>query len=184
MNIVAVNTSGEVYYRPDTTLLRENNDLYVPEGVDRLSFVPVLFIRLSQAGKCVQPQYAGRYFDSISFGLFFSESSDRELAFRCCIDRTTVIPEPYYNKVTLEKADNRYEVGRNGTAAFTVLAGDIGDIVAEALARASEKTSLRRGDFLAVELDCERIAAERSGEQIRFKGEWCENELFNFDIIF
>lgn len=184
MNIVAVTSKGQVYFRPDTTLLRENNDLYVPEEVERLSFVPVLFARLSQAGKCVRPQYAERYFDSIAFGLFFSESSDEELAFRSCIDRTTVIPEPYYSKVTLEKADNRYEVRRNGKAVFSILAEDVATKVSAALSRASEKTSLRRGDFLAVELDCEQVAAERDGEAARFKGEWCENGLYDFDIIF
>ena len=52
MNIIVKPYSGQhCYCRPDTTWERENKDFYVPDGVENLRWAPVLFARISKAGK-------------------------------------------------------------------------------------------------------------------------------------
>ena len=58
------------------------------------------------------------------------------------------------------------------------------DLLEEALCNASQLTSLRIGDFVAVELkDLQKLAAREEGD-IAVKGEFCEKEIFGFNIIF
>ena len=58
MNII-VQPYGKTlgYCRPDTTWERENKDFYVPESVDTLLWTPVLFARISKAGKCIGEKF-------------------------------------------------------------------------------------------------------------------------------
>ena len=58
------------------------------------------------------------------------------------------------------------------------------DLLEEALCNASQLTSLRIGDFVAVELrELQKLAAREEGN-IAVKGEFCEKEIFGFNIVF
>ena len=54
----------------------------------------------------------------------------------------------------------------------------------EAICTASQLTSLRIGDYVAVELAPQQLLAARTDYQTQFTGYFCENETFNFKIIF
>ena len=70
MNIIVKPYGSELCYcRPDTTWERENRDFYVPEGIGNISWAPVIFARVSKAGKCISPKFASRYFDAFGFGM-------------------------------------------------------------------------------------------------------------------
>jgi hypothetical protein len=58
------------------------------------------------------------------------------------------------------------------------------DLLEEALCKASELTSLRIGDFIAVELAAPTVLAKREDGEVSVKGEFCEKEIFDFKIIF
>ena len=55
--------------RPDTSWEREDKDLYAPDFVDGYLFSPVLFVRISKAGKCIGRKFAGRYYDAVNYGI-------------------------------------------------------------------------------------------------------------------
>ena len=58
------------------------------------------------------------------------------------------------------------------------------DLLEESICKASELTSLRIGDFVAVELrELQKLACREDGN-IAVKGEFCEKEIFSFNIIF
>lgn len=177
--------SDRCYCRPDTTWERENRDFYSPECVYEIYRTPVLFARISKAGKCIGEKFVSRYYDGIGFGMLmycsFSKDEPREtvMAFGSCVDHTSVLPHPLYNPLVLESEENTFEMTEDGAAAYSSASGkDKTAILQEAICKASELTSLRIGDFVAVEL----------GEMHPVKGShikaaYCGNDTIDFRII-
>jgi hypothetical protein len=65
-----------------------------------------------------------------------------------------------------------------------VILSEAKDLLEEALCKASELTSLRIGDFVAVELAAPAALARREDGEVAVKGTFCEKEIFDFKIIF
>lgn len=193
MNIIVRPYGSDMCYcRPDTTWERENRDLYSPDCVNAWNWTPVLFARISKAGKCISPKFASRYYDSLNFGaLLYIGGAD--VASGSCADHTSILPLPLFNPVVMETEGNRFEVVKNEEVVFsleTPAAGSLQDTssliqAAEAaICKASELTSLRIGDYVAVELAPASVLAEKTEGSLSLKATFCENEIFNFKIIF
>ena len=58
------------------------------------------------------------------------------------------------------------------------------EAIEDAICKASQLTSLRIGDFVAVELAPSALLSERKEGSLEFKATFCENEIFSFRIIF
>lgn len=182
MNITVLDINGTVSCRPDTTWEREDKDFFAPDAVERLSYVPVLFARISKAGKCIGTKYAGRYYESICYGVLLYVEGHASGAF---FDRTSVLPAATYSKVTLEKADNRFELRKNGEIICTAENGtDSLQRIEKAITEASVIVSQRIGDLVVLELDSRKPLTERSEGSTRISGTYCENPLFDFKIVF
>jgi hypothetical protein len=193
MNIIVRPYGSDMCYcRPDTTWERENRDLYSPDCVNAWNWTPVLFARISKAGKCISPKFASRYYDSLNFGaLLYIGGAD--VASGSCADHTSILPLPLFNPVVMETAGNRFEVVKNEETIFsleTPVAGSLQDSASliqaaeAAICKASQLTSLRIGDYVAVELAPASVLAEKTEGSLSLKATFCENEIFNFKIIF
>lgn len=193
MNIIVKPYGSDLCYcRPDTTWERENRDLYSPDCVNAWNWTPVLFARISKAGKCISPKFASRYYDSLSFGtLLYIGGAD--VASGSCVDHTSILPLPLYNPVVMETEGNRFDVVKNEETIFsleTPAAGSLQDSASliqaaeAAICKASQLTSLRIGDYVAVELAPASALAEKTEGSLSLKATFCENEIFNFKIIF
>ena len=185
MNIVIKPYGSELCYcRPDTTWERENRDLYSPDCVNEWHWTPVLYARVSKAGKCINPKFVDRYFDSVNFGaLLYIGGTD--IAFGSCADHTSILPSPLFNPVVLENEENKFEVRKNDEAVFcTATDSELSNAIKEAICKASMLTSLRIGDMVAVELAPAKALCNKSEGEISFKGTYCENDIFGFKIIF
>ena len=179
MNITVKPYDRELCYcRPDTTWEKEGKDFYVPDGVEKVLWTPVVFARISKAGKCVGAKFVSRYYDGFGIGALLY-CSDEDLAFSSCLDHTSLLPMPLYNPVVLDNKDNEYILGK--------LKGNLEGIkeaLEDAICKASELTSLRIGDFVAIELAPASLLAERKEGSLDFKATFCENEIFSYRIIF
>jgi hypothetical protein len=193
MNIIVMPYGSDMCCcRPDTTWERENRDLYSPECVNAWEWTPVLFARISKAGKCISPKFASRYYDSLNFGaLLYIGGADK--ACGSCADHTSILPLPLFNPVVMESEGNKFEVVKNEEVIFsleTPVADSLQDIAKllqaaeKAICRASQLTSLRIGDYVAVELAPASVLAEKTEGSLSFKATFCENEIFNFKVIF
>ncbi len=187
MNIIIKPYGRDTFHcRPDTTWERENKDFYSPECVNDLAWAPILFVRISKAGKCIGAKFAARYYDAFGFGaLMYIGDFMPCLASASCADHTSLLPFPLYNPVVLENEGVEYEVIKNDESIFKTAAG--GSLKAEieaAVCKASQLTSLRIGDFVAVELAPVAPLASRTDGQVSFKAGFCENELYCFKIVF
>lgn len=182
MNIIVKTYGSEFCYcRPDTTWERENKDFYVPECAECLYWTPVLFARVNKAGKCIGKKFVSRYYDAVGCGILLY--TGRDIAFASCADHTSLLPMPLYNPVVLEGEDNVFEVLKNGESILTDRHLSK-DMLEETVCRASALTSLRIGDFVAVELAPMQKLASRDEEKAQLKVSYCGTDLFDLKILF
>ena len=173
MNIIVKPYGSDLCYcRPDTTWERENKDFYSPECVNEIYWTPVIFARISKAGKCVGKKFVERYYDGVGCGMLMYCGNS------AVVDKSSILPHPLFLPVVLE---DEKEFVVNGTS---IILNEAKNLLEEAICNASQLTSLRIGDFVAVELrGLEKLACKENGN-IAVKGEFCEKETFSFNIIF
>ena len=232
MNIIVKPYGSDLCYcRPDTTWERENKDFFSPECVNEIYWTPVVFARVSKAGKCVGKKFVERYYDGVGCGMLLycgkamvsngplptswappptrgwenaisdqmpshntphdttpCESSAGVRSLSEVVDRSSILPHPLFQPVVLED-EKEFTVstkvaGTGSNAEASVILSEAKDLLEEALCKASELTSLRIGDFVAVELAAPAALARREDGEVAVKGTFCEKETFDFKIIF
>lgn len=197
MNIIARPYGSEMCYcRPDTTWQKEDRDFYSPNGIESISWAPVLFARISKAGKCVSAKFASRYYDALNFGALlychlrhpeernlFRHPEKRSDVRISCVDHSSILPFPLYNPVVMENEENEFVVKKNGETLFCCKASGV-KAIEDAICQASQFTSLRIGDMIAVELTPLQPLATRDEGTSELNAVFCENDIFRFKIIF
>ena len=179
MNIIVKPYGSSICYcRPDTTWERENKDFYSPECVNEIHWTPVVFARISKAGKCVGKKFVERYYDGVGCGMLMYCGDS------VIVDKSSILPHPLFQPVVLEdEKEFVVHVSPINQDSSVILSG-AKDLLEEALCNASQLTSLRIGDFVAVELrELQKLASKEDGT-VAVKGEFCEKEIFSFNIIF
>ena len=196
MNIIVKPYGSDLCHcRPDTTWERENRDFYSPECVNEVLWAPVIFARISKAGKCIGAKFAARYYDAVGCGMLMYGAMEGAVdadhpASRLtssCIDHTSILPMPMYEPVVLEdEKELLVDIAGTGSCApvRTIIPGGAGAMLEEAICKASLLTSLRIGDYVAVELAPVSVLADKSAGEVAVHGTFCENEIFGFKIIF
>lgn len=61
-----------IFLKPDTALIKGNDDFFIPEFSDDIHYECELVIRISKVGKNIQPEFAHKYFDRVSLGIDFT----------------------------------------------------------------------------------------------------------------
>ena len=221
MNIIVKPYGSDLCYcRPDTTWERENKDFYSPECVNEIYWTPIVFARISKAGKCVGKKFVQRYYDGVGCGMLMYcgvaglsvnsgaprllsqtppsrgwhvtsvqqpiqntsttsfEGSAGVRSLSEVVDRSSILPHPLFQPVVLED-EKEFEVSNS-----SVILSGAKDLLEGAICKASELTSLRIGDFVAVELREPQKLASREEGSITVKGRFCEKEVFSFNIVF
>lgn len=186
MNILVKTTSGKVIVRPDTTWEKDNEDFYPQDFIEELSWSPILFARISKPGKSVGLKFASRYYDALNYGvLLYPENLIRgeaeDYASASCVDHTSFLPAPLYQKCVFASEDNRFilncedrqlcDIGCEGVAS-----------IEQAIVEASAKIYMRVGDMIAVELRPREHLWSRADGIVRIHGTFCDNEVIDFNI--
>lgn len=186
MNIIVKTSDGGLMVRPDTTWEKDNEDFFPPEFVERLTYTPVLFARVSKPGRSVGLQFADRYFDSVGFGILLYpenliDGKETGLCEATMIDHTSFLPSPMYNRVTLGQEGNRFILQKNGKTIFQYEEGNV-NMIKEALSQATRYIFIRTGDLIAIELDGRKPLCGK--EDTSISATWCENSILDFKIVF
>ena len=251
MNIIVKPYGSNLCYcRPDTTWERENKDFYSPECVNEIYWTPVVFARVSKAGKCVGRKFVERYYDGVGCGILLycgtsglsvnsgdprnpatagcalqrstgpfaeslathtrgwenaisdhmpshntphdttpCESSAGVRSLSEVVDRSSILPHPLFQPVVLEDEKEfivscQHDAQDDAALSHNIILSGAKDLLEEALCNASQLTSLRIGDFVAVELRELQKLASREEADIAVKGEFCEKDVFSFNIVF
>ena len=154
MNIVVKTASGHCVVRPDTTWVRKNDDLYLPDFAGPLSFSPVVYAYVCKPGKSIGARFASRYYDSISYGMLIYpgnllDGSPEGYASAICMGHTSFLPYPLEQAFPAPGAE--FILYRDGEEIFRCR-HEGRAIIEEALVDATAKALVRTGDFIAAEL--------------------------------
>ena len=66
-----------VFLKPDSAILKKNKPFFIPGASGSISFEAHIVLNICKLGKTIQPQFASRYYDSLTLGINFSDP-DRE----------------------------------------------------------------------------------------------------------
>lgn len=178
MNFLVLSADGHVSIRPDSSRNKDNGDYYVPDGIASLGATPVVFARLCKTGKAIEEEFASRYYDAYSFGVFLYPDGNT------IFDRTSVLPMPMYNPVTLENKGNIFRVRMDSEPFFECSTVGITERIHRAIVACSANTTIHKGDFVIAELDaCREICTPSQGQR-RIRLGFCENELLDITAKF
>lgn len=61
-----------IFLKPDTALLKNNEDFYLPAFSSDVHHEAELVVRVDKAGKNIEPHFASRYYSHISLGVDFT----------------------------------------------------------------------------------------------------------------
>ncbi len=73
-------TEPVFFLKPDTALLRNNEDFYVPDFSQDLHYECEVVVKINRLGKSIDRKFAHRYYDEIGLGIDFTA---RDIQKRC-----------------------------------------------------------------------------------------------------
>ena len=139
MNIITVPYGSKGFYvRPDTSLNRDSNDYFCPDGITGLAAAVFIYAKASKAGKCVSARFAQRYYTTIGTGIHFSAP--------CMAEDNT--PESWWLSQSLDNSTFIIEETNAEDADE-----NIKEKINAAFEAASKFVSFRTGDIIAVEIE-------------------------------
>ncbi len=68
------------FLKPDSSILKNNKDFYLPDFSDDLQYELEVIYRVSRLGKHIQKKFAHRYYDAVGLGIDFTA---RDLQKKC-----------------------------------------------------------------------------------------------------
>lgn len=139
MNIITVPYGSKGFYaRPDTSLNRDSNDYFCPDGATELAAAVFVYARASKAGKSVAAKFAPRYYSTIGTGIHFSSPTlAREGS-----------PESWWLSQSLD--NSTFLCGDEASAEN--FPAELKEKINAAFEAASKYVSFRTGDYIAVEI--------------------------------
>lgn len=188
MNIIVRTAGGRIVVRPDTGWNRKSEDYYVPGFVSEISYSPVLFARVSKPGKNVAPEFAARYYDAVGYGILLyaddlDDGSPEGFASSTCLDHTSLLPMPFYQREVLGHKDNYFRLSLDGREIYSTSCGTV-SMIEEAIVEATKLLLVRYGDLVAIELEPHTGLCTRPCGQALVEAKYCGNNLMEFKIIF
>ena len=190
MNFLILTSEGKVIARPDSTRNKDNGDYFVPTDVNSMGFAPVVYARMVRTGKMIGREFVTRYYDAVAFGiLLYPSVTPEEKPHYCkatssCFDKTSLMPLPMYNPVTLERAENIFRINKGTKEVFSRSTVGITELVADALTGCSSHTTIHKGDIVIAELDSIKTLGHRSDGDFHLVASFCGNETIDIDVKF
>jgi len=65
-------TEPVIFLKPDTALLKDNGDFYLPSFSNNIHYELELIVKINKNGKKIDEKFAHKYFDEISVGIDFT----------------------------------------------------------------------------------------------------------------
>ena len=167
MNIIVTpHKSNSFYFRPDNTLQRDCcKDFFIPNGVESLSVTPILYVKVSKAGKAVGKKFASRYYQSFGYGVLIncnfisSDNSIMDFYATTSVDNSSIIPMATWNIEALNGEMTNLSLIINDLDVLSSNDNPISiDEIESQIAIVSQNCSLRIGDLIAFELTPAPIA--------------------------
>lgn len=143
------------FIKSDTAILPKNRDFYLPEFSQDVHYEAEVILRISKAGKYIQPEYASNYFEEISLGIDFTardlqsqlKAKGHPWEIAKSFDGSAVIGD-FVSKNEFDLNDLNFELHRNG---ITIQKGNTKDMIHSIhtiISVASQYFTLKTGDII------------------------------------
>lgn len=145
-----------IFMKPDTALLKDNKDFYIPDFSTDVHYEVELVLRICKEGKHVSNKFASTYYDAIGLGIDFtardiqtlqkSQGLPWELA--KAFDHSAVISKFVDKSAFSNLYDLNFSLYKNGTCMQNGNTKSIIFSFEHIISFVSEYITLRKGDFI------------------------------------
>lgn len=187
MNIAVLTAGGKVIVRPDTTRVKDGEDVYLPEFVSAVEWTPVLYARICKSGRSVGKKFAERYFDGFNFGVLLyptdlMDGSEESFACASCLDHTSVLNLQFLDKKEANSPNNKTVINTNNYV-LNIDNLDIIDTIEKSIVEITKFCWLRVGDLIAVEIQPRKRLCERSDSPVGLSVQYGQRKDIDIQII-
>jgi acylpyruvate hydrolase len=144
------------FMKPDTALLKEGHDLYLPDLNSEIHFECELVVKINKAGKHIDKEFARNYYSEITLGL---DLTARDLQAKCkekglpweiakAFDNSAPISSKWININELNRKDLSFEFFQNGKKKQTGFLKDMIFSIDELVSYVSRFVTLKTGDLI------------------------------------
>jgi 2-keto-4-pentenoate hydratase/2-oxohepta-3-ene-1,7-dioic acid hydratase in catechol pathway len=143
------------FMKPDTAVLQKGRDFYLPEFSDDVQYETEIIVKISKAGKYIQPEFASKYYEEISLGIDFTardlqsnlKSNGHPWEIAKAFDSSAVIGD-FISKSEFDVTNIQFEMLKNGEIAQKGNSADMIYSIDQIIAEVSKYFTLKTGDII------------------------------------
>jgi len=144
------------FMKPDTALVKEGSDIYLPDFSQEVHFECELVVKINKAGKFIQKEFAKNYYSEISLGL---DLTARDLQTKCkdkglpweiakAFDNSAPISSQWINVSDVNLTELNFQFFQNGELKQNGFIKDMIFSIDELIIYVSQFVTLKTGDLL------------------------------------
>jgi 2-keto-4-pentenoate hydratase/2-oxohepta-3-ene-1,7-dioic acid hydratase in catechol pathway len=175
------------FMKPDTALVKEGSDIYLPEFSDEIHFECEVVIKINKAGKFIQKEFARNYYSEITLGL---DLTARDLQTKCkekglpweiakAFDNSAPISSKWISISDINLSDINFQFFQNGELKQNGFTKDMIFSIDELISYVSTFITLKTGDLIYTGTPA-GVGTIQIGDKL--EGNLNGNKLFEFTV--
>jgi 2-keto-4-pentenoate hydratase/2-oxohepta-3-ene-1,7-dioic acid hydratase in catechol pathway len=175
------------FMKPDTALVKEGSDIYLPEFSNEIHFECEVVIKINKAGKFIQKEFARNYYSEITLGL---DLTARDLQTKCkekglpwelakAFDNSAPISSKWISISDINLSDINFQFFQNGELKQNGFTKDMIFSVDELISYVSKFITLKTGDLIYTGTPA-GVGPIQIGDKL--EGNLNGNKLFEFTV--
>lgn len=180
-------TEPIIFMKPDTALVKEGTDIYLPDFSSEIHFECELVVKINKAGKFIQKEFAKNYYSEITLGL---DLTARDLQSKCkekglpweiakSFDNSAPISTKWIHVDDIDLTDLNFQFFQNGELKQNGFTKDMIFSIDELIAYVSKFITLKTGDLLFTGTPA-GVGALKIGDKL--EASMNGNKLFEFSV--
>ena len=175
------------FMKPDTALVKEGSDIYLPEFSNEIHFECEVVIKINKAGKFIQKEFARNYYSEITLGL---DLTARDLQTKCkekglpweiakAFDNSAPISSKWISISDINLSDINFQFFQNGELKQNGFTKDMIFSIDELISYVSTFITLKTGDLIYTGTPA-GVGSIQIGDKL--EGNLNGNKLFEFTV--
>lgn len=144
------------FMKPDTAILLKKMPFYIPEFTKDLHYECELVVKINRVGKCIQKEFAHKYYGEIGLGIDFTA---RDLQQKCkekghpwemakAFDNSAVVSQKFIPKEQLNMDNQEFRLEQNGAVVQSGNSSNMIFNIDTLIAYVSQFMTLKIGDLI------------------------------------
>jgi 2-keto-4-pentenoate hydratase/2-oxohepta-3-ene-1,7-dioic acid hydratase in catechol pathway len=182
-----VPSSPLFFMKPDVALLTDNKDFYYPSFTNDIHYECELVVKIDKMGKCIEKQFANRYFSKVSLGIDFTA---RDIQEECkakglpwekakSFDQSAAISSEWISKEELDMENIPFSLQLNDKVVQHGNSSDMLFSISDIISYVSHFVTLKTGDLIFTGTPS-GVGPVNIGDKLT--GFMADKEMFNFSI--